>query len=94
MAKKCAASCPPHPERLSFPIMCGRFTLTKDTKEITQRWQIRRIEVKARYNIAPTQNVLIVTDDGERELVQMRWGLIPSWEKIPFQNPKSDALSN
>ena len=49
--------------------MCGRFTLTKDTTEIAQRWQIRRIEVevKPRYNIAPTQNVLIVTDDGERE---------------------------
>lgn len=65
--------------------MCGRFTLTKDTTEITQRWQIDRIEVevKPRYNIAPTQNVLIVTDDGERELVQMRWGLIPSWAEDP-----------
>ena len=73
-------SCPLHPEGLSFPIMCGRFTLTKDTKEITQRWQIggMEVEVKPRYYIAPMQNVLIVTDDGERELVQMRWGLIPS----------------
>lgn len=60
--------------------MCGRFTLTKDTTEITLRWQTDRIEVevKPRYNIAPTQNVLIVTDDGDREQVQMRWGLIPS----------------
>ena len=33
--------------------MCGRFTLTKDTTEITQRWQIGRIEVevKLRYNM-------------------------------------------
>ena len=28
-------------------------------------------------------NVLIVTDDGTRKLVQMRWGLIPSWVEDP-----------
>jgi putative SOS response-associated peptidase YedK len=65
--------------------MCGRFTLTKTTKEIAQRWRVGQIEVeiKPRYNIAPTQNVLIVTDDGKRQLVQMRWGLIPSWADDP-----------
>jgi putative SOS response-associated peptidase YedK len=34
-----------------------------------------------RYNIAPTQAVITVTDEGERRLEQMRWGLIPSWAK-------------
>src|ERR1041384_1733807 len=34
-----------------------------------------------RYNIAPTQSVIVVGDDGERYLKQMRWGLIPSWAK-------------
>jgi putative SOS response-associated peptidase YedK len=65
--------------------MCGRFTLTKDTSDIAKRWRIGNIEVEAkpRYNIAPTQDVLIVTDDGTRELVQMRWGLIPSWADDP-----------
>lgn len=28
-------------------------------------------------------NVLVITDDGTRELVQMRWGLIPSWAEDP-----------
>jgi putative SOS response-associated peptidase YedK len=37
-----------------------------------------------RYNIAPTQAVPIVrraAAGGRRELVQVRWGLIPSWAK-------------
>ncbi|MCC7050102.1 MAG: SOS response-associated peptidase family protein [Alphaproteobacteria bacterium] len=37
----------------------------------------------ARYNIAPTQQTPVVRLDaaGGRELVPMRWGLIPSWAK-------------
>ena len=36
-----------------------------------------------RYNIAPTQRVAAVRQQAEtdRELVQLRWGLIPSWAK-------------
>jgi len=36
-----------------------------------------------RYNIAPTQSVIVVGDDGKRYMKQMRWGLIPSWAKDP-----------
>jgi len=65
--------------------MCGRFTLAKSTKEISQRRRVGKIqvEVKPRYNRAPIQSVLIVTDDGQRQLVQMCWGLIPSWADYP-----------
>ena len=35
-----------------------------------------------RYNIAPTQQILTVTnEDGDRVIEPMRWGLIPSWAK-------------
>jgi len=34
-----------------------------------------------RYNIAPTQSVIVVNDTGQRQLVQMRWGFIRSWTK-------------
>lgn len=36
-----------------------------------------------RYNISPTQDALVcrVRRDGERELLHMRWGLIPFWAK-------------
>jgi putative SOS response-associated peptidase YedK len=37
----------------------------------------------ASFNVAPTQRVPVVrnAESGERELVEMRWGLIPSWAK-------------
>ena len=39
-------------------------------------------ELSASYNVAPTQKVLVARDqDGIREGVVMRWGLIPSWAK-------------
>ena len=34
-----------------------------------------------RYNIAPTQPVLAVTNDEGRQPEYLRWGLIPSWAK-------------
>jgi putative SOS response-associated peptidase YedK len=39
-----------------------------------------------RYNIAPTQPVLVIRQDSKepvRELSMIRWGLIPSWSKDP-----------
>ena len=32
-----------------------------------------------RFNIAPTQTVIAVRQNGQREFAQLRWGLIPSW---------------
>lgn len=42
-------------------------------------------EAPPRYNIAPSSDVLVVRlgDDGERELVRLKWGLVPSWAKEP-----------
>jgi putative SOS response-associated peptidase YedK len=43
---------------------------------------------EARYNIAPTQEVLAVRAvDGAREASMLRWGLIPSWSKEPGGGP-------
>ncbi len=68
--------------------MCGRFTLTTDIKAIADRFSAPAPPaewpaVQPRYNIAPTQSVIVVNDDGQRHLKQMRWGLIPSWAKDP-----------
>jgi putative SOS response-associated peptidase YedK len=50
---------------------------------IAARFGVARFleEVGPRYNIAPTQTVIVVSDDGTRTLTEMRWGLIPSWAK-------------
>jgi putative SOS response-associated peptidase YedK len=39
--------------------------------------------MQAHYNVAPTDavNVVRTTAEGARELVSMRWGLIPWWWK-------------
>jgi len=65
--------------------MCGRFTLTTNLGAIAARFGVARFleEVGPRYNIAPTQPVIVVNDDGSRHLTEMRWGLIPSWAKEP-----------
>jgi putative SOS response-associated peptidase YedK len=36
---------------------------------------------KSRYNIAPTQTVVTVTEDGGRQIEEMKWGLVPAWAK-------------
>ncbi len=38
-------------------------------------------EMTARYNIAPTQPVAVITNDDPKALTFYRWGLIPSWAK-------------
>lgn len=69
--------------------MCGRFTLTAEVGEIKERFDIRNtFDYIARYNIAPSQEVLAVIQDGDGERVgnragYLRWGLIPSWAKDP-----------
>lgn len=71
--------------------MCGRFTL----KVPVDAWirdlfseAIRSLIVTSkitewspRYNIAPTQPILVLTEDnnGRFEIQPMRWGLVPSW---------------
>jgi putative SOS response-associated peptidase YedK len=62
--------------------MCGRFTITL-TIGLPERFGIRLsdLELKPRYNIAPSQPVPVVVraKGGERKLVEMTWGLVPRW---------------
>ena len=67
--------------------MCGRFTLTEDIKAIARQFGVPLpppfASYAPRYNIAPTQQVIVVTVEGQRQMVGMRWGLIPFWAKDP-----------
>jgi putative SOS response-associated peptidase YedK len=66
--------------------MCGRYTLHADTEKIIRRFLLDRPDIPLfpRYNIAPTQLVAVVRgESGKRELVSMKWGLVPSWADDP-----------
>jgi len=63
--------------------MCGRFTLKTDTKKLAEAFAEFEVpqELPARYNIAPSQAVAVVANNGERKVEFFQWGLIPSWAK-------------
>jgi putative SOS response-associated peptidase YedK len=65
--------------------MCGRFTLTTDSAELQQAFpQVQLpVEGRPRFNIAPSQPVLAVPNDGKLSADYFLWGLVPTWAKDP-----------
>jgi putative SOS response-associated peptidase YedK len=67
--------------------MCGRFTNRLTWREIVALYRLAvpaepERNLPARYNICPTDTIdAVVERGGKRELVPMRWGLVPSWWK-------------
>lgn len=64
--------------------MCGRYTLRTPAEKLAAFFQLSFDgELRPRYNIAPTQNVLAIrVHDGDNlEWCWLRWGLVPSWVK-------------
>jgi putative SOS response-associated peptidase YedK len=64
--------------------MCGRFTYRLTWEEIVRLYGLTLDQparnTQVRYNVCPTDPVdTIVERDGKRELVPMRWGLVPRW---------------
>ena len=65
--------------------MCGRFTLTVDPAELQEQFENYNFPPKyaPRFNVAPTQPVLAIPNDGENTADFFVWGLIPMWAKDP-----------
>jgi putative SOS response-associated peptidase YedK len=67
--------------------MCGRFTNRLTWRELVALYRLTvpaqpERNLPARYNIGPTTTIdAVIERDGRRELVPMRWGLVPSWWK-------------
>ncbi len=63
--------------------MCGRFTLTVDPADLKEQYRGASFPGKfaPRYNIAPSQAVLAIPNDGKNAADFFLWGLIPSWAK-------------
>ena len=63
--------------------MCGRY-VSKIDADLERHFNLTKVPFDfSSYNVAPGRNVPVVrqAESGERELVLMRWGLIPHWAK-------------
>lgn len=77
--------------------MCGRYALTATPEDILEFLSVIEIDdFPRRYNIAPTQPILLVTASDrqapgsnlpERQAVLARWGFLPGWVKDPKEFP-------
>ncbi|HKE11330.1 MAG TPA: SOS response-associated peptidase family protein, partial [Myxococcota bacterium] len=68
--------------------MCGRFTLRTPGEKWADLFDVELggATTLPRYNIAPGQEVPAVRrrrGGAGRELVSLRWGLVPAWAKDP-----------
>jgi putative SOS response-associated peptidase YedK len=62
--------------------MCGRYTLHHDLSAIATEFHVApSLQTAPRYNVAPSQEVVSVLQNGAAHLEWLRWGLIPSWAK-------------
>ncbi len=64
--------------------MCGRFCLCEMPASIGKKFRIIvRPDFVPRYNIAPTQNSLVILQEeqGSPKMQNLYWGLVPSWAK-------------
>ena len=80
--------------------MCGRFTLTIDPADLQDAFPefIFPLQGVRRYNIAPSQPILALPNDGTKKVDFFVWGLIPSWAKDPsignrMINARSETLA-
>jgi putative SOS response-associated peptidase YedK len=71
--------------RLSFENMCGRFA-RRSTQEVLAGWFGVELEdipwFGPTFNAAPQSVQPVVRmnrDSGQREIAQLRWGLVPFW---------------
>jgi putative SOS response-associated peptidase YedK len=74
---------------MQYDDACGAFSLADMADDLKHRFQLLVLpkEPYESYNIRPTNMspVVHINEKGDRELEEMKWGLIPSWWK---QDPK------
>jgi len=81
--------------------MCGRFVRVSPIPAIAKRFKVKNTfdtGAKPSYNIAPTQEIIIINEIGERHLLPSRWGFLPLWAKDPsvgnkMINARSETLA-
>lgn len=69
--------------------MCGRYAITLPDEAMRQIFKTANLlHSVPRYNIAPTQPVPAIWEDGAGRTAKLaRWGLVPHWVKDPREFP-------
>ena len=68
--------------------MCGRFSRDYTWAQIYALYSLTSTpsNVQPNFNVCPTANIdVVISGEGKRALVPMRWGLIPGWWKKPLK---------
>ena len=78
--------------------MCGRFTVKATWAELVVLYRLTMDgpphNLRPRYNVCPTDPVDVVTgQDDKRELVTMRWGLVPRWWSKPLKELRAATFN-
>jgi len=63
--------------------MCGRFSITLEAGEVQLQLALGAMpkDWRPRFNVAPSQRVPVVIDADRRDVLWMKWGLVPFWAK-------------
>ncbi len=71
--------------------MCGRYSQVYSFEQLEQQLQIplsSAVSIPANYNVAPTQEAMVLTNDEPNMLQAFRWGLIPHWSRDSKQGAR------
>jgi putative SOS response-associated peptidase YedK len=71
--------------------MCGRYMITSPFEAMARLFEAAPAELgpdAPRPNVSPTQSVpVVVSHEGDRLIVPMRWGFLPHWAKAVNDGP-------
>ena len=78
--------------------MCGRFTVKMTWAEIVALYKLTLDRpphnLPPRYNVCLTDPIDVVTEqDGNRDVVRMRWGLVPRWWSKPLKELRAATFN-
>jgi putative SOS response-associated peptidase YedK len=65
--------------------MCGRYVLSTPAPTLSKEFGLEQtlFSIQPNYNIAPSQPIIVIANEGEKKVIQCRWGFIPHWAKDP-----------
>ena len=76
--------------------MCGRYTLFIEQDDLEERFDARfDAPFAPRYNMAPGQQLPVITNEDPKNVRRLEWGLIPSWaedDRSGFINARAETV--